>query len=152
VGALLIGVVLSPLSAQPAPDGAGLWRQAQSEQLAGQWKKAVVTLSTLLKMQPQHLNAMAALGFSYFKSGDLEAAEKQYRQVLSLHNRHVGAGYGLGQVMMSRKKWKEAAGCSGICCVSHLMPKPIRAVIIWHSRCIRWSAMKKPRGYLRSSF
>jgi murein DD-endopeptidase MepM/ murein hydrolase activator NlpD/predicted TPR repeat methyltransferase len=107
---LLTGVVLSPLGAQPAPDGVALWRQGQSEQLAGQWEKAIVTLSTLLKMQPQNANAMAALGFSYFKSGDLEAAEKQYRQVLSINNRHVGAGYGLGQVMMSRKKWKEAVG------------------------------------------
>jgi len=100
----------APLGAQPSYDTAELRRRGQSAQVAGQWDEAIAHFSALLKVRPRDADAMAASGYSHYKKGDLDMAEKLYRQALTVNNRHAAAGYGLGQIAMARKDWAEAAG------------------------------------------
>jgi murein DD-endopeptidase MepM/ murein hydrolase activator NlpD len=101
---------IQPLGAQEIPDSRTLWRQGESAQIAGQWNTAIAAFSSLLQLRPNDADTMVALGYSHYKLGALDEAEKLYRQALSINNRHVGAGYGLGQIAIGRQQWNEATG------------------------------------------
>lgn len=97
----------SPHANQSSPEA--LWQAGRDAQIAGNWDEAIEKFSQLLAASPQNLDAMVALGFSYFKRGDLTEAENLYRRALAVNNRQVGAGFGWGQVEMARKDWNKAA-------------------------------------------
>jgi murein DD-endopeptidase MepM/ murein hydrolase activator NlpD len=106
----LLLVTAAPLSAQaPAPGGGEvLWQGGQQAHLAGRYDEAISTFGAYLKLHPRSASAMVALGFSHFKKGELEAAEKLYKQALKVNDCHAGAGYGLGQLAMEKRNWAEA--------------------------------------------
>jgi murein DD-endopeptidase MepM/ murein hydrolase activator NlpD/Flp pilus assembly protein TadD len=121
--ALVLAMSFAPgtsVHAQPVPDQAAaegtpqdanqLLEQGQKAQLGGEWEQAIRSFTAYLELKPKAIEVMAALGFSLYKKGDLEAAEKRYREALALDNRYVGAGFGLGQIAMARKEWLTAVG------------------------------------------
>lgn len=122
LGAMLVPLLVLPADTPLAPhtsfaqtsgplaqDAAELWRRGQSALAAAQWDEAITAFSTLVRLYPRHADAMVALGYCTFKKGDVDRAERYYRDALAINNGHAGADYGLGQIAMGRKQWDTAA-------------------------------------------
>jgi tetratricopeptide (TPR) repeat protein len=74
----------------------------------GEYKGAIDTLNKLVARKPELNFARYALGVAYFKSNDLNNAEKWLREAIQNEPQNVGYMMALGDTLISRKNGKEA--------------------------------------------
>jgi tetratricopeptide (TPR) repeat protein len=74
----------------------------------GLYKKSIEQYLILLKRSPDNPTLLSNLGFAYFDDGDLDLAEKMFKEALSKNSRFGLPYYGLGLVYKFSGKFKEA--------------------------------------------
>jgi tetratricopeptide (TPR) repeat protein len=75
----------------------------------GEDMTARVSLETVIKLNPQTLDAHAMLADVYTRQRDYPAAEGAYRKVLEIDGSRASAAYGLGTVLARQQKYADAA-------------------------------------------
>jgi 4-amino-4-deoxy-L-arabinose transferase-like glycosyltransferase len=72
------------------------------------FNRAISELKIAQAIQPNNPRALFRLGVAYFKLGNLEAAEENFKQVIAFNQLSVGAYYNLGLIYNMQKRFQEA--------------------------------------------
>jgi tetratricopeptide (TPR) repeat protein len=81
---------------------------AQAQLLAQRPEASLETLQSLLKLQPENLDALKLQGDVLYLLGRAEEGEKSLKAVLALDGSHAGAQYALGRIYYQQNRFVEA--------------------------------------------
>ena len=81
---------------------------AQAQLLAQRPEASLQTLQTLLKVQPENLDALKLQGDVLYVLGRVQEAEKSLKSVLEVDGSHAGAQYALGRIYYQQNRFVEA--------------------------------------------
>jgi len=83
-------------------------REAVISVSRGAWAPAIASAKSVREFQPDHPDALLALGVASGATGDLDTAESSLRRLLESNPDHVDALYNLGNVQLALKDAKSA--------------------------------------------
>ena len=101
---------------------------AQAQLLAQRPEASLQTLQTLLKLQPENLDALKLQGDILYVLGRVQEAEKSLKSVLEVDGSHAGAQYALGRIYYQQNRFVEAIARSTEACLA--LPVPMVAAIV----------------------
>jgi type IV pilus assembly protein PilF len=113
---LILGILLSGyFFGGCVSDGANQVSQAQTKFKDGlgygainDQKNMIVSFKEAVELVPDNAQYRVHLGMAYFLQGDLEAAEKEYKQALQANKNYKEAYRQLGRLYMRREDWDNA--------------------------------------------
>ena len=109
----------SPSKSTPAKKAATTYDIAEKAVKAGDYKRAISLLKTVVAKNPNHYDALNYLGFSYRKLGENDISLGYYKKVLAMKPDHRGANEYLGELYLKEGKLdlakKQLARLDDIC-------------------------------------
>lgn len=102
------GILEKAVAAGPPASDFALQNLASVQIDLGDYKGAIGTLNKLIERKPDLNFARYALGVAYFKSNDMNNAEKWLRAAIQSEPQNIGYMMALGDTLIGRKNGKEA--------------------------------------------